>query len=170
MFSFFKSAKEKQLEKLGYQSLIESYRKKVKDKQWSKQEFQQALNALYEDKKTVLANATNVNVSTRQSFDDDEIMVPLNLQNIQQEYIDYDYIYSSLLFEFNAHKRIHAKALNELTQFLDEHFPDAVLLENAHENLVSKSLKELINEAVLPITNENKNHIKSVFNELKNRL
>lgn len=170
MFSFFKSSKEKQLEKLGYQTLIESYRKKVKDKQWSKQEFQQALNTLFEEKKTVLANASNINVSTRQSFDDDEIMVPLNLQNIQQEYIDYDYIYSSLLFEFNTHKRIHAKALNELTQFLEERFPDAVLLEEERENLSLKSLEELIQQAMIPINNENKNYIKSVFHELRNRL
>jgi len=170
MFSFFKSAKEKQLEKLGYQLLIESYKEKVKTKEWTKKEFSQAIDDLYNEKKTIVSNATNINVATRQSFDDDETMVPLNLQNIQQEFIDYDFIYSSLIFEYNNYKRIHTKALNELIRYLNNHFPDAVINEEDAQKISAKELKELINEASNPINDSNKNYLKAVFNELQKRL
>lgn len=170
MFSFFKSAKEKQLEKLGYQLLIESYKEKVKTKEWTKKEFSQAIDDLYNEKKAIVSNATNINVATRQSFDDDETMVPLNLQNIQQEFIDYDFIYSSLIFEYNNYKRIHTKALNELTRYLNNHFPDAVINEEDTQKISAKELKELINEASNPINDSNKNYLKAVFNELQKRL
>lgn len=170
MFSFFKSAKEKQLEKLGYQLLIQSYKEKVKTKEWTKKEFSQAIDDLYNEKKAIVSNATNINVATRQSFDDDETMVPLNLQNIQQEFIDYDFIYSSLIFEYNNYKRIHTKALNELTRYLNNHFPDAVINEEDAQKISAKELKELINEASNPINDSNKNYLKAVFNELQKRL
>lgn len=170
MFSFFKSAKEKQLEKLGYQLLIESYKEKVKTKEWTKKEFSQAIDDLYNEKKAIVSNATNINVATRQSFDDDETMIPLNLQNIQQEFIDYDFIYSSLIFEYNNYKRIHTKALNELICYLNLHFPDAVINEEDAQKISAKELKELINEASTPINDSNKNYLKAVFNELQKRL
>ena len=170
MFSFFKSAKEKQLEKLGYQLLIESYKEKVKTKEWTKKESSQAIDNLYNEKKAIVSNATNINVATRQSFDDDETMVPLNLQNIQQEFIDYDFIYSSFIFEYNNYKRIHTKALNELIRYLNNHFPDAVINEEDAQKISDKELKELINEASNPINDSNKNYLKAVFNELQKRL
>jgi len=88
VFSFFKSDKEKKLEKIGYKSLIQSYKQKASNKEWTRSEYRQAMNLLYKEKKTAVDNAENVNIATRQSFKEDEVMVPLNLQNIQQESVD----------------------------------------------------------------------------------
>lgn len=170
MFSFFKSSIEKDLTKLGYQKLIEGYKKKVKLKEWTKKQYTSALEDLYKKHKNEIYNLNNVNVATRQSFDVADTIVPLNLQNIQQEYIDYDYIYSSLLFEFNNNKQIHAKALKELDKLLQEQYPNTVLLPENTEKLKNIDLKQLINEATTPFSDDKKNYLKAVFNELKNRL
>lgn len=170
MFSFFKSTVEKDLIKLGYQSLIDGYKQKVKLKEWTKKQYTLALEELHKKHKNEINNINNVNVATRQSFDVIETIPPLNLQNIQQEYIDYDFIYSSLLFEYNSHKRIHTKALNELSLLLDEKFRDAVILADDIEHLKNIDLKQLIHEATTPFSNKNKNYLKAVFSELKNRL
>src|SRR5690606_12829139 len=129
MFSFFKSRIEKDLIKLGYATLIEGYRQKVKANEWTSSEFKNALNALHKKHLHEIENIQNVNVATRQSFVDDELMVSLNLQNIQHEYIDFDFIYSSLLFEYSNNNRVHAKAVSELERHLLERFPDAVFSE-----------------------------------------
>ena len=107
MFSFFKSSIEKDLIKLGFEELVKGYRQKVKSNEWTKQQFNDALKNLHD--KNQINNIGNVNVATRQSFDVDDSIAPLNLQNIQQEFIDYDYIYSTLLFEYNSNKRPHNK-------------------------------------------------------------
>lgn len=108
-------------------------------------------------------------MATRQSFDVDDSIVPLNLQNIQLEFIDYDYIYSTLLFEYNSNNRIHTKALYQLDKLLHENYPDAVILEEDQQKIQQLSLNELINEATLPFSNENKNYLKAIFSELQNQ-
>lgn len=170
MFSLFKSNKEKQLEKLGYKTLLDSYRKKVKLKEWSKTDYTVALEKLYKDKQSIIGNADNINVSTRQSFVDDEVMVALNLQNIQQEYIDYDFIYSSLLYEFKSNKKIHSKAIKELIDLLHSKFPEATIAEEFATELKDKETSYLIDEALQDITSENQHQLKAVFTELHNRL
>ncbi|MDO5636144.1 MAG: hypothetical protein Q4G18_02705 [Myroides sp.] len=170
MFSFFKSSIEKDLIKLGFEELVKGYRQKVRSSEWTKQKYNDALKTLHSKNKNQINNIGNVNVATRQSFDVDDSVVPLNLQNIQQEFIDYDYIYSTLLFEYNSNNRIHTKALNELSLLLDEKFPDAVILGDDIESLKNFDLKQLIHEATTPFSTENKNYLKAVFSELKNRL
>ena len=110
MFSFFKSSIEKDLIKLGFEELVQGYKQKVKTNEWTKLQYNEALKSLHTKHKNQISNIGNVNVATRQSFDVDDSVVPLNLQNIQQEFIDYDYIYSTLLFEYNSNNRIHTKA------------------------------------------------------------
>lgn len=169
MFSFFKSSIEKDLIKLGFEELVKGYRQKVKTNEWTKQQFTDALKSLHTKHKSQINNIDNVNVSTRQSFDVDDSIVPLNLQNIQQEFIDYDYIYSTLLFEYNSNNRIHNKALYELDKLLQENYPDAVILAEDQQKIKQLHLRDLINEATLPFSPENKNYLKTVFNELLNR-
>ncbi len=98
MFSFFKSSIEKDLIKLGFEELVKGYRQKVRSSEWTKQKYNDALKTLHSKNKNQINNIGNINVATRQSFDVDDSIVPLNLQNIQLEFIDYDYIYSTLLF------------------------------------------------------------------------
>lgn len=169
MFSFFKSSIEKDLIKLGFEELVKGYRQKVKSSEWSKLQYNDALKSLHTKHKNQLNNIGNVNVATRQSFDVDDSVVPLNLQNIQQEFIDYDYIYSTLLFEYNSNNRIHTKALFELDKLLNENYPNAVILEEDQQKIQQLSLNELINEATLPFSNENKNYLKAIFSELQNQ-
>lgn len=168
MFSFFKSTVEKDLIKLGYQSLIDGYKQKVKLKEWTKKQYTLALEELRKKHKNEINNINNVNVATRQSFDVIETIPPLNLQNIQQEYIDYDFIYSTLLFEYNSNNRIHAKALHQLDKLLQENYPDAVVLADELPKVRQLSLQQLINDATLPFSAQNKNYLKTVFNELLN--
>ncbi len=169
MFSFFKSSIEKDLIKLGFEELVKGYRQKVKSSEWTKQQFAQALKMLHSKHKNQIKNIDNVNVATRQSFDVDDSMVPLNLQNIQQEFIDYDYIYSTLLFEYNSNNRLHTKALYQLDKLLHENYPDAIILSDDQLKTNPLNLQQLINDATLPFTDENKNYLKAVFNELLNR-
>lgn len=170
MFSFFKNSVEKDLVKLGYAQLIEGYKQKVRSKEFTKQQYKKALKQLHEKHLNQINNANNVNVATRQTFDDDELLTPLNLQNIQQEFIDVDFLYSSLLFEFNSRNRIHVKALTELDKFLTIQFPNAVILEEDREKVKQFDLKTLLNEATLPIDFASKNYLKTVFKELQNRV
>lgn len=170
MFSLFKSTKEKQLIKLGYQSLIDSYYEKVKLKEWSKNDLKKAIDDLFEQKKSIVGNAENVNVSTRQSFVDDEVLVALNLQNIQNEFIDYDFIYSSLLYEFKNYNKIHTKALNELSSFLLSKHPNATIDTRIQEEIKAKDTKELIDICLQDINSENASMLLTVFTELKNRI
>ena len=169
MFSFFKNSIEKDLLKLGYDRLITGYKQKLKNKEITKQQYHNLLNNLHKKHQSTLSNLTNVNVATRQSFNDNEVMVPLNLQNIQQEYIDVDFLYSSLLFEYTNHNRINHKALNELLTLLNTKFPDAVIKEEDLEKVKQFDLKFLINEAMLDINSNSKNYLKAVFKELKSR-
>lgn len=169
MFSFFKSTKEKQLIKLGFQSLIDSYYEKVKSKEWSKIDMKKAIDDLYEQKKAIVGNANNVNVSTRQSFVDDEVLVALNLQNIQQEYIDYDFIYSTLLYEYKNSKRIHTKALDELSKYLLTKYSNTELNKEYAQEIKSFATKVLIDIAMQDITSKNANEMIAVFEELKYR-
>lgn len=166
MFSFFKSSTEKDLLKLGFQELIKAYKQKVKNREWTTKQYNDALKSLHTKNKNQINNIDNVNVATRQSFDVDDSIVPLNLQNIQQEFIDYDFLYSTLLFEYNNNNRIHTKALHELDKLLHENYPDVVVLKNEEKNLKKFSLQQLINEATLPFNSENKDYLKTVFNEL----
>jgi len=168
MFSFFKSSIEKDLIKLGFEELVKGYQKRLKSGEWTKNQYNQALKALHTKHKNQINNIGNVNVATRQSFDADDAMVPLNLQNIQQEFIDYDYIYSTLLFEYNSNNRIHAKALHQLDKLLQENYPDAVVLADELPKVRQLSLQQLINDATLPFSAQNKNYLKTVFNELLN--
>jgi len=170
MFSFFKSSIEKDLIKLGFEELVKGYRQKLKTKEWTKQQYNDALKSLHAKHENQINNIDNVNVATRQSFDVDDSIVPLNLQNIQQEFIDYDYIYSTLLFEYNSNNRIHTKALYQLDKLLHENYPDAVILKTEEENLQKLTLQQLINEATLPFSPESKNYLKAIFNELQKRL
>lgn len=170
MFSFFKSSIEKDLIKLGFGELVNGYKLKVKTKEWTKQQYNDALTTFHNKNKNQINNIDNVNVATRQSFDVDDSIVPLNLQNIQQEFIDYDYIYSTLLFEYNSNNRIHIKALHQLDKLLHENYPDAIILKPEEEKLQKLHLRDLINEATLPFSTENKNYLKAVFNELQKRL
>nr|WP_298003546.1 hypothetical protein [uncultured Flavobacterium sp.] len=170
MFSFFKSSIEKDLIKLGFEELVKGYRQKVRSSEWTKQKYNDALKTLHSKNKNQINNIGNVNVATRQSFDVDDSIVPLNLQNIQLEFIDYDYIYSTLLFEYNSNNRIHTKALYQLDKLLHENYPDAVILGDDIESLKNFDLKQLIHEATTPFSTENKNYLKAVFSELKNRL
>ena len=169
MFSFFKSTLEKDLIKLGYHELVNGYRLKLKSNEWTKKQFQEALRNLHEQNKNKLENINNVNVSTRQSFDVDDTIVPLNLQNIQLEYIDYDYIYSTLLFEYNSKQRIHVKAIEQLLNLLQENFTDATINEQETANIKQVATKDLLHEATEPHTNANKNYLKAVYIELLDR-
>jgi hypothetical protein len=169
MFSLFKSNKEKQLIKLGFQSLIDSYYEKVKSKEWSKDDLKKAIDNLYEQKKSIVGNADNVNVSTRQSFVDDEVLVALNLQNIQQEFIDYDFIYSTLLYDYKNHKKIHTKALKELSDYLHTKYKDVQIDASYAEKIASLDTKQLIDLAMQDISSENANELAAVFTELKKR-
>lgn len=170
MFSFFKSALEKDLIKLGFGELVNGYKQKVKNKEWTKEQFNEAIKEFHTKHKNEINNLGNVNVSTRQSFDVDDQIVPLNLQNIQQEFIDVDYIYSSLLFEFTNRKRIHSKALQELTAILKRDFPDAVIDLSLAEELKTTDLKSLIDLAMVDPNTANKNHLRTVYQELLNRI
>lgn len=163
MFSFFKSSIEKDLIKLGYESLINGYKQKVKSKEWTNSQFKLALKELHKKHQSEINNLNNVNVATRQSFDVIDTIPPLNLENIQQEFIDYDFIYSTLLFEYNNYKRIHTKAIYELDKLLSQEYPDAEVLKDEVDNLKNLSLKELINEATTPFSNEKKHYLKTVF-------
>jgi len=170
MFSFFKNPLEKDLIKLGFGKLIEGYRQKLRSKEWTRKQYKEALRDFHEQHLGELRNAGNVNVATRQSFDDDELMVPLNLQNIQQEFIDIDYLYSSLLFEYHNHKRIHTKALHELEKLLKERFPEAVEEDTFYRTHENSELKQLIELACLPMDAAHKNQLKTVFSILRNRM
>lgn len=170
MFSFFKSSVEKDLIKLGFNQLIKGYKQKVRSKEWTKQQYTDALKSVHKKHLSELQNIGNVNVATRQSFDDDELLTPLNLQNIQQEYIDIDYLYSSILFDYNTNKRIHAKALSQLEQVLKERFPDAVVSDAVYEKLKDADVKLLIDEAMRAMDASNKDYLQTVFTLLKNRL
>ncbi|MEG1027029.1 MAG: hypothetical protein RSF34_21330, partial [Flavobacterium sp.] len=163
------SSIEKDLIKLGFEELVKGYQQKLKTNEWTKLQYNDALKSLHTKHKSQISNIGNVNVATRQSFDVDDSMVPLNLQNIQQEFIDYDYIYSTLLFEYNSNNRIHTKALYQLDKLLHENYPDAVILNDEEKNVKQLTLQQLINEATLPFSPENKNYLKTVFTELINR-
>lgn len=169
MFSFFKSSIEKDLIKLGFEELVKGYRQKVKTNEWTKLQYHDALKSLHTKHKNQINNIDNVNVATRQSFDVDDSIVPLNLQNIQQEFIDYDYIYSTLLYEYNSNNRIHTKALYQLDKLLQENYPDAIILEEDQQKMRQLHLRDLINEATIPFSAENKNYLKTVFSEILNR-
>jgi len=170
MFSFFKSSIEKDLIKLGFGELVNGYKLKVKTKEWTKQQYINTLNEFYKQHLTEVENINNVNVATRQSFDVTETIVPLNLQNIQLEYIDVDFLYSSLLFEYNNYQRIHSKALYELNKLLQEKHPDATISTEDEQKIKYLPLKELINDATLPFSAESKNYLKAVFKELTDRI
>lgn len=166
MFLFFKSTLEKNLIKLGFTDSVNQYKQKLKNKELTKKEYNNALQSLYNAHQVQLKNIKNVNVATRQTFDDDELLVPLNLQNIKQEFIDYDFIYSSLLFEYNNNKRIHTKALHELNKLLTEQYPDATCTEIDIDKVKNLTVEQLINQATVSFTNENKNYLKAVFTQL----
>lgn len=170
MFSFFKSSIEKDLIKLGFGELVNGYKLKVKTKEWTKQQYINALYEFHKQHQTEVENMNNVNVATRQSFDVTETIVPLNLQNIQLEYIDVDFLYSSLLFEYNNYQRIHSKALYELDKLLQEKHPDATISTEDEQKIKHLALKELINDATLPFSDESKNYLKAVFKELTDRI
>lgn len=168
MFSFFKSGKEKALEKLGYKTLIDSYKQKVTNKEWDNKKYKEAIDKLFNDQKAIVSNANNVNVATRQSFVDDEVMVPLNLQNIQQEYIDYDFIFSTLVYEFKNHKKIHTQAVHELMKYLESKY-------SAQQLFFENSLKDVTTEnLILKVTTEDFSEkfseIYACLSELKRRL
>ncbi len=169
MFSFFKSSIEKDLIKLGFEELVKGYRHKVKNGEWTKQQFTDALKTMHSQHKNQINNIGNVNVATRQSFDVDDAIVPLNLQNIQQEYIDYDYIYSTLLFEFNSNNRIHLKAVTELDKLLHERYPDVAVPKKEETSVQQLTVQQLIQEATVPFTTENNGYLKLVFAELLKR-
>lgn len=169
MFSFFKNSIEKDLIKLGFEELVKGYKQKLKSKEFTKEQYTNALKTLHTKHKNEIKNIDNVNISTRQSFDVDDSIVPLNLQNIQLEFIDYDYVYSSLLYEYNSNNRIHTIAIAQLDKLLNEKHPNAALLIEDQEKTKQLKLSQLINEATLPITLENKDYLKTVFAELMNR-
>lgn len=170
MFSFFKDAVEKDLIKLGFSQLIKGYKQKLKSKEITKEQYKNALKELHNKHFNQINNLGNINVATRQTFDDDELMVPLNLQNIQDEFIDIDFLYSSLLFEYNSHQRVHTRALTELENLLHQQFPNATILPDDLSKIEEFDLKTLINEATLPIDPSSQNYLKAIFTELRNRL
>lgn len=170
MFSFFKSSKEKKLEKLGFQSLIHSYKEKLRNKEWTRKEYNQAVDQLFDEKKTAIDNVENINVATRQSFDDDEVMVPLNLQNIQLEYIDYDFVYNSLLFEYKNKKRIHQKALEQLENRLDQLFPNVEIAQDLLKKMELLEDEVLINKILEPLNDHNKQEFKAIYSVLRKRV
>lgn len=170
IFSFFKSNKENKLEKLGYHSLIKSYKAKVRNKEWTKKDYQSAVQDLMDEKKIAVENFENNNVSTRQSFATNDVLVPLNLENIQNEYIDYDYVYSSLMFEFKTKKRVHPKALQQLEARLDQMFPALEISVELQESVSSLDVATLINKANVLPNDINKHELKAVYNALRQRL
>lgn|SRR5690554_844195 len=170
MFSFFKSNKEEKLEKLGYHSLIQSYKEKVRNKEWTRKDYQSAIQNLLNEKKTAVENIENNNVSTRQSFVTDEVLVPLNLENIQNEYIDYDFVCSSLVFEFKSKKRVHLKALQQLEARLNQMFPELEVSEELQTKINSLEVVTLINRAIASPNDVNKHELKAVYKALRQRL
>ena len=169
MFSILKNQKEKKLIKLGFQSLIDAYKEKVNSGEWTKKVYKKAIEQLYQDKKTAIHNTDNIQVFTRQSFDDNEVTVPLNLQNIQQHYIDYDFVYSSLLFEYKNHKKIQVQALDTLEKWLKEKYPTVEISPELKEELQQQNPDFLVDEAIKTINTENASYIKTIFSILKNR-
>src|SRR5690606_40174102 len=63
MFSFFKSSKEKALEKLGYKTLIDSYKQKVTNKEWDNKKYKEAIDKLFNDQKAIDRKSTRLNSS-----------------------------------------------------------------------------------------------------------
>ncbi|WP_372473718.1 hypothetical protein AB4865_00165 [Capnocytophaga sp. ARDL2] len=169
MFSLFKNQKEKKLVKLGFQSLIDAYKEKFNSGEWTKETYKKAIDTLYKDKKTAIENIDNIQVSTRQTYDDDEVISPLNLQNIRQHFIDYDFVYSSLLFEYKNHNKIHIQAIDTLEKWLEEQFPTAKITESHTQNWCEKDTNQLIEKALEAITEDNADEIKTIFTLLKNR-
>lgn len=106
----------------------------------------------------MIEKTENNNVA-RRTFNEAEIIFPLNLQNIQQEYIDYNVVYSTFIFEFKNYGRVHSKALYELERYSDELFPDTQASKKtckSYNRLKSKVLCIKLLKAVFQVLKERK--------------
>lgn len=130
MFHFWKSDIEKKLLALGHQDSIAYYKQQLRQKKISKAVYMQYLQDLLAEQKSKLSNIGNVNVATRQSFADDEILIPLNVSKIQQPEYDIDFIKNKIAFDFKNNQRLYANEIRFLFDFFKTEFSEFLSDQN----------------------------------------
>lgn len=140
MFSFFNS-KEKKLREIGYSSVVDEIKEKRKKGEISKEEYNKQIDEWYLKNQKAIEQGKHVEVSARQSFDESEVLPPLNLENIALEVFDIDYVESLLLFEYKEHQKIDQKIIRELINY---HKKNNSTITKEIQSLTDYTEKELL--------------------------
>lgn len=136
MFHFWKSDTEKKLLALGHRDIVAYYRQQLRQKKISKAGYIQSLQDLLAEQKNKLANINNVNVATRQSFIDDDILIALNVSKIQQPEYDIDFIKNKIAFNFKNNNRLYTNEIRFLFDIFKTEFGELLSGQNniVHEH------------------------------------
>lgn len=116
MFSFF-NTKEKKLRAIGFASMVDALQARKKNGEITKKEYKKIINQWCQRNEKSIENKGHIEVSARQSFDENEVLPPLNLQNIHTQVFDIDYAESLLLFEYKERKTIDQKIIRDLLHY-----------------------------------------------------
>lgn len=118
------SKKVKQLKKLGHTAQLAQYQAQRNNNQLNKVEYRSKIENLWLQQQNNWHHRDNVNVATRQSFTTNETLVPLNLEQIQTEVYDIDFIKNKLFFDYKNQGSVNYALVTTLKKALkaDEQF------------------------------------------------
>ncbi len=124
MLFFKKNSTEKKLINLGYDWIVKSYRKQLKNKQLSKDEWQIALEKFYASVAHKQTHQNNVNVATRQSFDDNEVLPALNVSQITLPEYDIEFIKNKIYNDYKTTGKYNRSEIDFLYQLFIKQFAE----------------------------------------------
>lgn len=143
---FLLGSKEKDLIKIGFQPLIDSLKKQLKNKEITKQTYHKTIEKWHSDNKLAIQKGESIQAYIKQSFNEREILPPMNLSNIQMEVVDVDYLQSLILFDYKENRSVNQQVVNELKSYLEGKYAvekktsDSVLPMNEWVALVSQTI------------------------------
>lgn len=169
MLGFWKSKIERKLLKLGHTESIAQYRKQLKAKEISKHDFNRLLTSLWEQQKAKWEQRENVNVATRQSFIDDDTLVPLNLHQIQTIVYDFDFIKNKIFFEYKNTGSIPHSLVDSLFEEVKKDPLFKEILTTDFKHTEELSTEQCIQQITDPYHEENRIHVFQAFLELEQK-
>ncbi len=160
IFDLFLSSTEKKLLKLGYGDIVKNYKKQLKNKTLDKKLYQELLEQLLTKNEHKLFHLDNVNVATRQNFQDFDVLPALNVSKITIPEYDLDFVKSKIYFNFKNNQQI----IKGDIEFLFEQFKKEFHY-HTFDSVTSNELpiSENINYISEDYTSENKEKVFSAF-------
>lgn len=150
IFDLFLSPTEKKLLRLGYRDVVKNYKLQLKNKKIDKKKYNELLEQILAKNEYKLANVDNVNVATRQNFQDYDVLPALNVSKITIPEYDLDFVKSKIYFNFKNNQQIIRGDIEFLLeQFKKEFFHYSFEGVLPNENSISENI-HLITEEYTP--------------------